>query len=165
MAPHVTCISVTRAVPVLSRPHAHPAPPHERLPGHQRELGPGREGRHGDYAQQNRTRRSSIQTLLRGTGRHGELASSSVITPTLTLVTLQPAHVKACFLGSNLTVPVSDGKLNLGTWQGVWLCEHRDRAGSRKVRLVTRAENTLGPDQSLIADSVTSLMILWPGAC
>ena len=47
---------------------------------------------------------------------------------------LQPAHVKACFLGSNLTVPVSDGKLNLGTWQGVWLCEHRDRAGSRKVR-------------------------------
>ena len=48
----------------------------------------------------------------------------------------QPAHVKACFLGSNLTVPVSDGKLNLGTWQGVWLCEHRDRAGSRKV-LVT----------------------------
>ena len=48
----------------------------------------------------------------------------------------QPAHVKACFLGSNLTVPVSDGKINLGTWQGVWLCEHRDRAGSRKV-LVT----------------------------
>ena len=47
----------------------------------------------------------------------------------------QPAHVKACFLGSNLTVPVSDGKLNLGTWQGVWLCEHRDRAGSRKVSL------------------------------
>ena len=46
---------------------------------------------------------------------------------------MQPAHVKACFLGSNLTVPVSDGKLNLGTWQGVWLCEHRDRAGSRKV--------------------------------
>ncbi|CAB4057521.1 UPF0047 protein YjbQ,UPF0047 protein C4A8.02c [Lepeophtheirus salmonis] len=44
-----------------------------------------------------------------------------------------PAHVKACFLGSNLTLPVSDGKLNLGTWQGIWLCEHRDRAGSRKI--------------------------------
>ena len=43
--------------------------------------------------------------------------------------------MKACFLGSNLTVPVSDGKLNLGTWQGVWLCEHRDRAGSRKVHI------------------------------
>jgi len=46
---------------------------------------------------------------------------------------LQPAHVKACFLGSNLTVPVTEGRLNLGTWQGVWLCEHRNRAGSRKV--------------------------------
>ena len=61
--------------------HAHPAAAHQRQPHHQRELGPGREGRHGDDAQQNRTRRSSIQTLLRGTGRYGELASSrSVIT-------------------------------------------------------------------------------------
>lgn len=45
----------------------------------------------------------------------------------------QPAHVKACFLGSSLTIPITDGKLNLGTWQGIWLCEHRDQAGSRKV--------------------------------
>jgi len=44
--------------------------------------------------------------------------------------------VKACFLGSNLSVPLSDGKVSLGTWQGVWLCEHRDGAGARKV-LVT----------------------------
>ena len=64
-AAHITkYISVTRAGPVLCRPDAHPAPSHERLAGHQRELGPGREGRHGDDAQQNRTRRSSIQTLL-----------------------------------------------------------------------------------------------------
>ena len=41
--------------------------------------------------------------------------------------------MKACFLGSNLTVPVTDGRIHLGTWQGIWLCEHRDRAGSRKV--------------------------------
>lgn len=46
---------------------------------------------------------------------------------------LQPAHVKACFLGSSLTIPITEGKLNLGTWQGVWLCEHRDHAGSRKL--------------------------------
>lgn len=46
---------------------------------------------------------------------------------------LQPAHVKACFLGSSLTIPITDGKLSLGTWQGVWLCEHRDQAGSRKL--------------------------------
>ncbi|CAM1326823.1 Uncharacterised protein g9323 [Pycnogonum litorale] len=44
-----------------------------------------------------------------------------------------PAHVKACFLGSNLTIPITDGALNLGTWQGIWLCEHRNRAGSRKL--------------------------------
>ncbi|GAB0087254.1 IAA-amino acid hydrolase ILR1-like 6 [Sergentomyia squamirostris] len=44
-----------------------------------------------------------------------------------------PAHVKACFLGSSLTIPITDGKLSLGTWQGVWLCEHRDHAGSRKL--------------------------------
>jgi len=58
-----------------------------------------------------------------------------------------PAHVKACFLGSNLTVPISDGKLNLGTWQGVWLCEHRDRAGSRKV-LVTVNGCLKDPDRT-----------------
>lgn len=44
-----------------------------------------------------------------------------------------PAHIKACFLGSTLSIPISDGKLSLGSWQGIWLCEHRNRAGSRKV--------------------------------
>ncbi|KFM74076.1 UPF0047 protein yjbQ, partial [Stegodyphus mimosarum] len=44
-----------------------------------------------------------------------------------------PAHIKSCFLGSNLTIPITDGQLNLGSWQGVWLCEHRNRAGSRKM--------------------------------
>jgi len=47
-----------------------------------------------------------------------------------------PAHVKACFLGSSLTVPITDGKLNFGTWQGIWFCEHRNDAGNRKA-LVT----------------------------
>lgn len=44
-----------------------------------------------------------------------------------------PAHVKACFLGSSLTLPISEGRLALGTWQGIWLCEHRNQAGSRKL--------------------------------
>ncbi|CAL1294107.1 unnamed protein product [Larinioides sclopetarius] len=44
-----------------------------------------------------------------------------------------PAHIKSCFLGSHLTIPITDGVLNLGSWQGVWLCEHRNRAGSRKM--------------------------------
>lgn len=46
-----------------------------------------------------------------------------------------PAHVKACFLGSSLSIPITDGKLALGTWQGIWLCEHRDHAGSRKLAI------------------------------
>jgi secondary thiamine-phosphate synthase enzyme len=44
-----------------------------------------------------------------------------------------PAHVKAALLGPSLTLPISDGRLALGTWQGVYLCEHRDRGGARTV--------------------------------
>jgi secondary thiamine-phosphate synthase enzyme len=44
-----------------------------------------------------------------------------------------PAHVKAALLGPSLTLPVSDGRLALGTWQGIYLCEHRDRGGSRSL--------------------------------
>jgi secondary thiamine-phosphate synthase enzyme len=44
-----------------------------------------------------------------------------------------PAHIKASLTGSSLTLPVSDGELALGTWQGVYLCEHRDSGGSRSV--------------------------------
>ena len=48
----------------------------------------------------------------------------------LSLVSLlQPAHIKAMFLGSNVTVPITDGKFNTGTWQGLWMCEHRDHGG------------------------------------
>jgi len=44
-----------------------------------------------------------------------------------------PAHVKASMIGSSVTIPISDGRLMLGTWQGIYLCEHRNRAGSRKL--------------------------------
>jgi secondary thiamine-phosphate synthase enzyme len=44
-----------------------------------------------------------------------------------------PAHVKAALLGPSLTLPVSRGRLALGTWQGIYLCEHRDRGGARSV--------------------------------
>ena len=44
-----------------------------------------------------------------------------------------PAHIKASLLGPALTLPVAGGRLALGTWQGVYLCEHRDRAGPRSV--------------------------------
>ena len=42
-----------------------------------------------------------------------------------------PAHIKASLLGPALTLPVAGGRLALGTWQGVYLCEHRDRGGAR----------------------------------
>ena len=44
-----------------------------------------------------------------------------------------PAHVKASLLGPSVSLPVRDGRLALGTWQGVYLCEHRDRGGPRTV--------------------------------
>jgi len=44
-----------------------------------------------------------------------------------------PAHVKAALLGSSVTVPVTDGSLALGTWQGIYLCEHRDSASGREL--------------------------------
>lgn len=44
-----------------------------------------------------------------------------------------PAHLKAVLLGSSLTIPISDGRLALGTWQGIYLCEHRDDGGRRRL--------------------------------
>jgi secondary thiamine-phosphate synthase enzyme len=44
-----------------------------------------------------------------------------------------PAHMKAALLGPSLTLPVSGGRPALGTWQGIFLCEHRDRGGPRSV--------------------------------
>jgi secondary thiamine-phosphate synthase enzyme len=44
-----------------------------------------------------------------------------------------PAHVKAALLGPSLTLPVHGGRLALGTWQGIYLCEHRNRGGSRSL--------------------------------
>ncbi|CAE7443940.1 hypothetical protein FNF27_07633 [Cafeteria roenbergensis] len=44
-----------------------------------------------------------------------------------------PAHIKSTLVGCSLSVPVGRGKLMLGTWQGVWLCEHRDSASSRSI--------------------------------
>lgn len=43
------------------------------------------------------------------------------------------SHIKSSMLGSSVSIPITDGKLNLGTWQGVYLCEHRNSGGSRKL--------------------------------
>ncbi|PUZ74422.1 hypothetical protein GQ55_1G064100 [Panicum hallii var. hallii] len=44
-----------------------------------------------------------------------------------------PAHIKSSMFGCALTIPITDGRLNMGTWQGIWLCEHRDHASPRKI--------------------------------
>ena len=51
-----------------------------------------------------------------------------------------PAHLKASILGSSVQIPITDGKLNMGTWQGIYLCEHRNHAGSRKLVLTVCGE-------------------------
>ena len=51
-----------------------------------------------------------------------------------------PAHVKAALLGSSLSIPVQEGSLALGTWQGIYLCEHRNRAGSRSLMLTLQGD-------------------------
>ena len=44
-----------------------------------------------------------------------------------------PAHVKASLMGSSVSIPIGNGELLLGTWQGIYLCEHRNRGGSRNL--------------------------------
>lgn len=52
-----------------------------------------------------------------------------------------PAHVKASLMGSSVSAPVRDGRLALGTWQGIYLCEHRNRAGGRRLILTLHGES------------------------
>ena len=52
-----------------------------------------------------------------------------------------PAHIKASLTGSALTIPVSGGRLALGTWQGIYLCEFRDSGGSRSVVFTATGES------------------------
>ncbi len=51
-----------------------------------------------------------------------------------------PAHIKSSLLGASLTIPIKDGRLNLGTWQGIYLGEHRDYGGARKIVVTLMGE-------------------------
>jgi secondary thiamine-phosphate synthase enzyme len=51
-----------------------------------------------------------------------------------------PAHVKASLMGASLSLPIAGGRLALGTWQGVYLCEHRDRGGPRSLLVTLTGE-------------------------
>jgi len=52
-----------------------------------------------------------------------------------------PAHIKAVLLGNSLTIPISHGRFNLGTWQGIYLNEHRDRARGRTLVITINGQN------------------------
>lgn len=51
-----------------------------------------------------------------------------------------PAHIKASLLGPSVTLPVRDGSFHVGTWQGIYLCEHRDSGGSRRLTVTAFGE-------------------------
>jgi secondary thiamine-phosphate synthase enzyme len=51
-----------------------------------------------------------------------------------------PAHIKSVLLGNSLTIPITEGRLQLGSWQGIYLCEHRHRAGSRRLVITLQGE-------------------------
>lgn len=51
-----------------------------------------------------------------------------------------PAHIKSSLLGSSLNIPIGDGRLKLGTWQGIYLCEHRNLGGSRRIIVTIQGE-------------------------
>ena len=57
-----------------------------------------------------------------------------------------PAHVKASLLGSSLTIPIADGRLGLGTWQGIYLCEHRRTPHRRRLILTVQGTTTGGEE-------------------
>ena len=52
-----------------------------------------------------------------------------------------PAHLKSSILGCSLSIPISNGRLNLGTWQGIYLCEHRNHGGPRRLVITLNGQN------------------------
>lgn len=51
-----------------------------------------------------------------------------------------PAHIKSSLLGASLNIPISNGRPALGTWQGIYLCEHRNHGGSRRIVVTVQGE-------------------------
>lgn len=51
-----------------------------------------------------------------------------------------PAHIKAALLGASVSIPITDGQLNIGIWQGIYLCEHRDHGGPRELVITAFGE-------------------------
>jgi secondary thiamine-phosphate synthase enzyme len=58
-----------------------------------------------------------------------------------------PAHIKNCLLGCSVSVPITHGALNLGIWQGIYLCEHRNQGGQRAIVATIQGQPHLRSDE------------------
>jgi len=67
-----------------------------------------------------------------------------------------PAHIKSSLLGASLDIPVSNGQPRLGTWQGIYLCEHRDHGGSRRIVVTVQGSE-------LMSDTIKTLHLVMHG--
>ena len=75
----------------------------------------------------------SVRTDLDSFFDHIVPEGLSFLTHTLEGVDDMPAHVKSSITGVSITIPISKGRLKLGTWQGIYLCEFRDNGGNRRI--------------------------------
>lgn len=76
---------------------------------------------------------SDVQTDLEAIFNHLVKERESYYEHTLEGDDDMPAHAKSTLVGSSITIPITNGHLNLGTWQGIYLCEFRNRGGGRKI--------------------------------
>jgi len=81
-----------------------------------------------------------VRTDLESIMSHLVPENQSYYTHTLEGSDDMPAHAKSALLGASITVPVSSGRFNLGTWQGIYLCEHRNRGGQRRIVVTVLGE-------------------------
>jgi len=81
-----------------------------------------------------------VRTDLESIMSHLVPENQSYYTHTLEGSDDMPAHAKSALLGASITVPVSSGRFNLGTWQGIYLCEHRNRGGKRRIVVTVLGE-------------------------
>ena len=61
-----------------------------------------------------------------------------------------PAHIKNCLLGCNVSIPITNGTLNLGIWQGIYLCEHRNQGGRRSIIATIQGQSRLTPKEDAL---------------
>lgn len=87
--------------------------------------------------------RSDMETVLNRLVPESQPSDGQPLLHTLEGPDDMPAHVKSSLLGCSLTIPVTSGRLSLGTWQGIYLCEHRNHATPRSIMLTLHGERRL----------------------